>query len=38
MLLATQRQVHGEHQQLVHGVVEAQVDRRQPAGLEFVAM
>ena len=37
MLLATQRQVHAEHQHLVHGVVEAQIGRRQPAGLQLVA-
>ena len=29
-------QVHAEHHGLVHGVVETQVDRRQPAGFEFV--
>src|SRR6266853_1383618 len=31
-----ERQVHGEHQHLVHRVVEAQVLRRQPAGLQFM--
>src|SRR6266436_1820816 len=29
-------EVHAEHHGLIHGVVETQVDRRQPAGLEFV--
>ncbi len=29
-------QVHAEHHGLIHGVVETQVDRRQPAGVEFV--
>ena len=29
-------QIHAEHHGLVHGVVETQVDRRQPAGFEFV--
>jgi hypothetical protein len=29
-------EVHAEHHGLVHGVVETQIGRRQPAGLEFV--
>ena len=32
-----QSEVHGEHQDLIHGVVEAQVDRREPARLDLVA-
>ena len=31
-----QRQVHREHERLIHGVIEAQVDTRQAAGLELV--
>jgi hypothetical protein len=37
-VVGDQRQVHAEHQHLVHGVIEAQVGRRQPAGLQLVAM
>ena len=29
-------EVHAEHHGLVHGVVEAQIDRRQPAGVELM--
>ena len=35
-IVGDQRQVHGEHQHLIHGVIEAQIGRRQPAGLELV--
>src|SRR6185437_5245567 len=35
-IVGHQRQVHGEHQHLVHGMVEAQVSGRQPACLELV--
>ena len=36
-IVGNQREVHGEHQHLVHGVVEAHVSRRQPADLDLVA-
>ena len=36
-IVGDQRQVHGEHQHLVHGVIEAQMRRRQPADLDLVA-
>ena len=36
-IVGDQRQVHGEEQHLIHGVIEAQMRRRQPAGLELVA-
>ena len=29
-------EVHAEHHGLIHGVVETQIDRRQPAGFEFM--
>ena len=35
-VVGQQRQVHGEHQRLIHRVIEAQIARRQPAGLQFV--
>ena len=37
ILLATSARFMREHQHLVHGVIEAQIGRRQPAGLELVA-
>ena len=36
-VVGEQPEVHGEHQGLVHGVIEAQVARRQPADLQLVA-
>ncbi len=35
-VVGDQRQVHAEHQQLVHRVIEAQISRRQPADLQLV--
>ena len=36
-IVGDQREVHREHQHLIHRVIEAQVGRRQPAGLQLVA-
>ena len=36
-VVGEQPEVHGEHQHLVHGVVEAQIARREPADLQLVA-
>ena len=36
-IVGDQREVHGEHQHLIHGVIEAHVGRRQPADLDLVA-
>ena len=36
-IVGEERQVHREHQDLVHGVVETHGYRRQPAGFDFVA-
>ena len=35
-IVRDQREVHREHQDLIHGVIEAQIGGRQPAGLELV--
>ena len=36
-IVGDQREVHREHQHLIHRVIEAQIGRRQPAGLQLVA-
>src|SRR5205807_1991956 len=35
-VVGDEREVHGEHQELIHRVIEAQVARLEPAGLELV--
>jgi len=36
-IVGGKRQVHREHQELIHRVVETQISGRQPSGLEFMA-
>ena len=36
-IVGDEREIHREHQQLIHGVVEAQEPRCEPAGLELMA-
>jgi hypothetical protein len=36
-IVGDQREVHGEHQHLVHGMIEAHEPRAEPAGLDLVA-
>src|SRR5215475_4687575 len=35
-IVGDQREIHGEHQGLIHRVVESHIDRRQPADLDLV--